>query len=518
MKIPLTFLLFTLAVAASAQTAPATATGIDAGTFGMTKATLEFLATDQKTFGVVKKTTCESCRTYGDLANFIKANNLKKADGLVNDIKKHSLLLNDGFAADAFTSEEDMLDSLRRYVMKRVTIGAERVHRTKLASFPTYRTQMIALAGGIAPDQAAEQIDLADGETSDETATTAFGGNWTGAWMGTWAFWLSLLNLLGLGYLLLTRKRRTSYRKDARTDGSQHENNRLSTTVAELVNRLTVLERKQANSASANPANRLVERGPVAAQPTADRDIIDRGPMSAQAEAPRRNDVPTEHNPVPSGQMGNQPRAGYGNPANPVIPPQNVPSDGVPSGGVASGGVPSGNTQSGGVQQAGSPLANPVSPLSSQSQDSGLRTTPVIPPAPGTLSNSPERPAMAGGSNPNPALNIPPAPAAAPTKLFARTADLGNGFSKAGLLAMAERGTVYEIDLTSPNTATYRVSQSPESQQLAMSDPYSYLSDACLYENQPGGPSSRIQTVAPGQLVLQGDKWQITEKARIGFN
>jgi hypothetical protein len=102
--------------------------------------------------------------------------------------------------------------------------------------------------------------------------------------------------------------------------------------------------------------------------------------------------------------------------------------------------------------------------------------------------------------------------------LFARTADLGNGFSVAGLLAVAERGTVYEIDLTSPNTATFSVSQLPESQQLAMSDPYSYLSDACLYENQPGGPNSRIKTVAPGQLTLQGDKWQITEKARIGFN
>jgi hypothetical protein len=76
---------------------------------------------------------------------------------------------------------------------------------------------------------------------------------------------------------------------------------------------------------------------------------------------------------------------------------------------------------------------------------------------------------------------------------------------------------VYDIELTSPGTALFRVNASPEAQQLAMSDPYSYLSDACLYENQPGGPNSRIQTVAPGQLVLQAEKWQITEKARIGF-
>ena len=472
MKITLTSLLLALTVAANAQTAPKTPpTGIEAGTFGMAKATLEFLATDQKTFGTAKKPTCDGCTDYIDLTSFIKTNNLKKADGLVNDIKKHSMMLNDEFAADAFSSEGAVLDSLRRYVLKRVTNGPERVHRTKLASFATYQTRMTALAGKADPDKAVteQEAALLEGETpADGAATTPSAGGG----LGTWAFWLSLLNLGGLAYLLFTRQRGAgpapSGREDARLAGLQDENNRLSTTVAELANRLTITEKKLVAAApsSAGPANRPAERPPVTAQ-----SMNERTPAAGGASP---------------GQVGNQPRQGYGNPANPVIPAQ------------------------------ANSMASPPNTFPEQSQRAPLQTVPLVPPVSsgvgsGTLSGSFEQP----GTSPNPGAM--PTPPPVPTKFFARTADLGNGFSVAGLLPLAERGTVYEIDLTSPNTATYRVSQSPESQQLAMSDPYSYLSDACLYDNQPGGPNSRIQTVAPGQLTLQGDKWQITDKARIGF-
>ncbi|RYF66448.1 MAG: hypothetical protein EOO39_22990 [Cytophagaceae bacterium] len=174
MKPTSTLLFCLLAAKALAQTAPTAETGIEKSTFGMAKATLEFLATDQKTFGAAKKTACDGCTTYGDLADFIKANNLKKADGLVNDIKKHSMMLNDEFAADAFTSEGAVLDSLRRYVLKRVTNGSERVHRTQLASFATYQTKMTALAGSADPDKAvSEQVAaLQEGETPVDGAET----------------------------------------------------------------------------------------------------------------------------------------------------------------------------------------------------------------------------------------------------------------------------------------------------------------------------------------------------------
>ena len=484
MKITSTFLLLTLTGVANAQTAPKTPpTGIEAGTFGMAKATLEFLATDQKTFGTAKKPICDGCTDYIDLTEFIKTNNLKKADGLVNDIKKHSMMLNDEFAADAFSSEGAVLDSLRRYVLKRVTNGPERVHRTQLASFAAYQTRMTALAGKADPDKAVteQEAALQEGETpTDGTTTTPS----TGGGLGTWAFWLSLLNLGGLAYLLFTRQRGAgpapSDREDARLAGLQDENNRLSATVAELANRLTITEKKLVASASspAGPANRPAERPSAPASPMVDRSQAERGPTERG---------PTERGPVPGnalpGQVGNQPRPGYGNPTNPEIPAQP-------------------NSMAGSFPE--------------QSQRGPLQTTPPVPPVPsgagsGTLSGSFEQ----AGTSPN--TGAMPTPPPAPTKFFARTADLGNGFSVAGLLPLAERGTVYEIELTSPNTATYRVSQSPESQQLAMSDPYSYLSDACLYDNQPGGPNSRIQTVSPGQLTLQGDKWQITDKARIGF-
>ncbi|GAB3908406.1 hypothetical protein GCM10028803_43970 [Larkinella knui] len=105
---------------------------------------------------------------------------------------------------------------------------------------------------------------------------------------------------------------------------------------------------------------------------------------------------------------------------------------------------------------------------------------------------------------------------ARPTALFARTADLGDGFSAGGLLTTPERDTVFDITIQSDTQATYQVSENADAQRLALSDPYSYLNDACEYLTQPN-PNSRIRTEQPGQLTLQGDKWKITEKAKIRF-
>ncbi|MGA0559181.1 hypothetical protein ACO2Q8_21160 [Larkinella sp. VNQ87] len=109
-----------------------------------------------------------------------------------------------------------------------------------------------------------------------------------------------------------------------------------------------------------------------------------------------------------------------------------------------------------------------------------------------------------------------PAEPAKPKAFYARTADLGDGFSASGLLLKPERDTVFDILLQSDMQAIYRVSENPDAQRLALSDPYSYLNDACEYLTQPN-PTSRIQTEQPGQLSLQGDKWKIVEKAKIRF-
>ncbi|GAB3917131.1 hypothetical protein [Larkinella terrae] len=103
-----------------------------------------------------------------------------------------------------------------------------------------------------------------------------------------------------------------------------------------------------------------------------------------------------------------------------------------------------------------------------------------------------------------------------PTALYARTADLGDGFSAGGLLTTPERDTVFDITLQDDAQATYQVSENADAQRLALSDPYSYLNDACEYLTQPN-PNSRIRTEQAGRLTLQGDKWKITEKAKIRF-
>jgi hypothetical protein len=103
-----------------------------------------------------------------------------------------------------------------------------------------------------------------------------------------------------------------------------------------------------------------------------------------------------------------------------------------------------------------------------------------------------------------------------PTALYARTADLGDGFSAGGLLITPERDTVFDLSLQSDTQATYQVSENADAQRLALSDPYSYLNDACEYLTQPN-PNSRIRTEQVGRLTLQGDKWKITEKAKIRF-
>lgn len=506
MKIVQTLSFLTLTTAALAQTPQ---TGIEKGTFGMAKATLEFLASDTKTFPKAKETTCKDCQDYSDLSAFIQANSLKKADGLVSDIRKHSLKLNDEFAADAFSSEGAVLDSLRRYVVARVTSGPERAHRRQLPSFAAYETKMTALAGNADPDEAVseQRAALQEGDApvaNDETPATAG----SGSSLGTWALGLALLNLLGLGYLWFTRqpgsspKLAQSDRDDARIAGLQDENSRLSSTVADLASRLATAEKKLAAIPNAVLAAQNVATAPPPPRPnpTPNQPVSQGQGMSnvPRTEVPRTDGIGLE-------RPANQPRTNpaYGNQPNPSAIPMSGMSQ-MPSQGQQPASVP------------------PNTP------PSNVRSTPPIPPLPADGNRAVPGSVPSGNvpavSTGNMQTNQPPAPPqpvlpvpAAPSRFYARTADLGNGFSVSGLLKEPERGTVYELELSSPGTATFRVSQSPDAQQLAMSDPYSYLSDACLYENQPGGPNSRIQTVAPGQLVLQGDKWQITEKARIGF-
>lgn len=107
-------------------------------------------------------------------------------------------------------------------------------------------------------------------------------------------------------------------------------------------------------------------------------------------------------------------------------------------------------------------------------------------------------------------VNTPPA------KLYARTVDVPGGFSVSSLVETPNRPMVFVITPTGAGQATFRVTDDLEAQRLALSDPYSYLSDACNYQSRPE-VNSRIHMISDGKLQLQGEKWHIIEKAEISF-
>ena len=146
-------------------------------------------------------------------------------------------------------------------------------------------------------------------------------------------------------------------------------------------------------------------------------------------------------------------------------------------------------------------------------QDVSSRTsTAPAPPQPQPVPESAPTPVVSQSQT---RTRTAPAPAM-PSRLFARTADVPGGFSVGSLTESPSRPMVFIITPTAPMQATFRVSDDPEAQRLAISDPYSYLSEACQYNSRPE-PNSRIVTVSEGRLSLQGEIWVIVQKAEISF-
>lgn len=400
----------------------------------MTRATLEFLATDAKTYGY-KKSPCQPCATYADLRQFVKKNNLTRADQLISDVQKRA-----GQSSPA---------ELRTYLLKRVTEGADHAHRTKLSSFPTYQRALAAAVSG-QPVAAAEPAAPGDvngaagdtGVTDAPLSTNQDIANQSDAPANpqpSMLSWLPLvLSLLSLaGVILLFRRGQSPAGSTSDVDKS---------ILDELSKRVSKLE-----DSNKNLFNQVafLEK---AARPSSGNAAV--GP--------------------------NQPR-----PAQPAQPPTNVPAAQPAQPPVAS--VP--------------PTPAGPKPPAAQTQSSGNvsnAATPVNQPVP-TAANTPRQPQPA-----------------APTLFYGRTADLGDGFSVGGLSPKPDRDTVFEIRRLDAGRAEFQVSDNPDLQRLALSDPYSYLNDTCTYATQPR-PGSRIQTERPGTLSLQGEKWLITEKAQINF-
>ncbi len=170
----------------------------------------------------------------------------------------------------------------------------------------------------------------------------------------------------------------------------------------------------------------------------------------------------------------------------------------------------------------------PAAPAPTQPQNTVRpATSPASPPVQPPVNDPPrpaqpvaqaQRPAEVTPSAPMPYAPspAPPAPRPIPQTFYGRTADLGDGFSVGGLLTVPDRDTIFEIHTRGTGQADFQVSDTPDLQRLALSDPYSYLNDTCAYTAQPR-PGARIVTIQPGRLHLQGEKWVIIDKARISF-
>lgn len=435
-------------ITALAQPEALTADDLRDRAFQMTKATVEFLATDAKTYGYPARVTCPECVSYPALKTFIVQQKLTKADELVTETERWV-----GAPTTASKAPATALAELKTQLITRVTAGTERQHRRQLASFASFEAQMNQLAGQSGaidavqpePTQAnptaggsgvQSDTEIAEDTVeplSQEGASVRQTGD--GGWFSKsgLALLLSLLSL-GLGGWLLATRRKSATPQPV---------NESDMRVAKLNDELIHVKGESRQTIAQN--ERLKARV----------EQLEQQVGVLQKAVGLSGVIPT---PQPI--------------AKPVAAPVATPT--VPA----------------------SPPPTPAQPQA--------------PPAPVTGENRPR-------SQSQGRVETPPAPPApTPRLLYARTVDLGDGFSTESLTESSERPMVYQIQVQGPTMASFRVSDDPNAQRLALSDPYSYLNDACEYTSQPT-PNSRIQTTKPGRLVLQGNKWAIQEKAQVAF-
>ena len=463
MKTFLTLLFFPLAVLAQTETLGPD--DLRDRAFQMAKATVEFLATDAKTYGRLEKTTCLDCADYAGLKAFINQQKLMNAGELVNETER--------LVTTTTKAPAQALTELRTQLITRVTAGSDHQHRRGLASFATYESQMNQLAG---PPQTATPDATADLQNAhldtlfaEETVTplskTPSADN---GWLSKsgLALILSLLSLAVLSWLVLFRRKEAD--KGKPTDAGNEM--KVAQLNDELVHVKGDLRRTiETNGKLQNRVEQLEKQVSVLQKVVGVASAV-----LTTAVTPPASGASAGTNSAKESQRQVSP--------NPASRQQTQPS---------------GHT--------GSAPTNPV-PATRSEQITSQPTTQRQPIPPAPAENRP-RSVPAGSPDRSPTPRI----------FYARTVDLGDGFSAESLTeTTTERPMVYQIQVVTPGQATFRVADDPYAQRLALSDPYSYLNDACEYTSQPAS-NSRIQTVKPGRLALQGSKWVIMEKAQIAF-
>lgn len=98
---------------------------------------------------------------------------------------------------------------------------------------------------------------------------------------------------------------------------------------------------------------------------------------------------------------------------------------------------------------------------------------------------------------------------------YARYPDTPNGFTGNALKDEQNGELIFEIKILD-NSANFSVTENIDAQAFALSDFKNYMSDACIFSNQPFR-GCRINTVSKGTLIKSGIDWVIEEKAKIEF-
>lgn len=78
--------------------------------------------------------------------------------------------------------------------------------------------------------------------------------------------------------------------------------------------------------------------------------------------------------------------------------------------------------------------------------------------------------------------------------------------------------TVYKLDTKDGIVGTFRVLNSPEAFELAVSNPLQFLAGGCVCENfEEAETAEKIVTETPGTAILENGCWKVLRKSRIRF-
>ncbi|MDJ1479877.1 protein kinase [Cytophagaceae bacterium YF14B1] len=101
------------------------------------------------------------------------------------------------------------------------------------------------------------------------------------------------------------------------------------------------------------------------------------------------------------------------------------------------------------------------------------------------------------------------------TTLYARAVGLFEAFEADKLTTFLQEDSLYEIHITTANTATFRIADNTVAQDVALKNKRFYLHPACVLAEVEPVLNQKIYTLQTGKLERSGNFWKIIEKAKI---